>query len=98
DGVPVTRFDALWRQAATAIGRPGLLFHDLRRSAARTLRRAGVDEETIMRLGGWETRSMFARDALVDEREFADAQAKLDAALRAPGSRTVVPLRSKKPR
>jgi integrase len=97
-GIPVTRFDALWRQAATAIGRPALLFHDLRRSAARTLRRAGVDEDTIMRLGGWKTRSMFTRYAIVDERDLADARAKFDAALRAPGSRTVVPLRAKKPR
>ena len=33
-GVPLRRFEAVWRRAAAAIGQPGLLFHDLRRSAA----------------------------------------------------------------
>jgi hypothetical protein len=64
------------------------------RSAARTLRRAGVDEETIMKLGGWKTRSMFARYSIVDDRDLADAQAKLDAVFRAAAPRRVVPLRA----
>jgi integrase len=93
-GVPLTRFDGIWRTAAGAIGRPGFLFHDLRRSAARTLRRTGIDEEIIMRLGGWKTRSMFSRYAIVDERDLAEAQAKLDAVLLATTTPpTVVPLR-----
>ena len=97
-GIPLTRFDAVWRQAAAAIGRPGFLFHDLRRSAARTLRRAGIDEETIMRLGGWKTRSMFSRYAIVDERDLAEAQAKLDAVLTPTAPRQVVPLRGRRRR
>jgi integrase len=92
DGVPLVRFDAAWQQAAHAIGRRGLLFHDLRRSGARTLRRAGVSEDVIMKLGGWKTRSMFTRYAIVDERDLADAQAELDAALALPGPPRVVPL------
>jgi site-specific recombinase XerD len=94
DGVRLTRFDETWRSAATAIGRPTLLFHDLRRSAARALRRAGVDEQTIMRLGGWKTRSMFTRYAIVDEQDLADAQATLERVLTTRTARTVVPLRS----
>ena len=39
----------------------GLLVHDMRRSAARNLRRAGVSEGTIMQTGGWRTRSMLDR-------------------------------------
>jgi integrase len=96
DGVRLERFDEAWQEAATAIGRSELLFHDLRRSGARVLRRAGVDEETIMKLGGWKTRSMFSRYAIVDERDLAEAQAKLDAALGAGGVRTVVPLRRRR--
>ena len=79
-GRRLARFTAIWDEATTAIGWPGFLFHDLRRSGARALRRAGVDELTIMALGGWRTRSMFARYAITDSRDLADAQAKLNAA------------------
>jgi integrase len=92
-GRPVVRFKAEWRESMLAIGRPGLLLHDLRRSGARTLIRADVPEDVVMRLGGWKTRSMLTRYNIVDTSDLADAQAKLDAALAAPGPRTVVPLR-----
>jgi integrase len=93
DGVPVWTFVAVWRDATADIGRPGFLFHDLRRSGARALRRLGVDELTIMALGGWKTRSMFARYSIVDGTDLADAQAKLSTALASPGTAKVTPLR-----
>ena len=34
----------------------GLIFHDLRRTGARNLRRLGVSEGVIMQIGGWRTR------------------------------------------
>ncbi len=92
-GRPIVRFDRAWREAAAAIGRPDLLFHDLRRSAARMLRRAGIDAPTIMRLGGWKTTSMFDRYSVVDDRDLDKAQAAIDQALKISGARTVVPLR-----
>jgi integrase len=92
-GRHVVRFDIAWREAAAAIGQPGLLFHDLRRSGARVLRRRGVDTQTIMKLGGRKTPSMFTRYAIVDERDLADAQAEINAALATPTARTVMPLR-----
>ncbi|MGH3263215.1 MAG: tyrosine-type recombinase/integrase, partial [Trebonia sp.] len=54
----------------------GLLVHDMRRSAARNLRRAGVSEGTIMQTGGWRTRSMLDRYNIqnrLDQREAMDA-------------------------
>jgi integrase len=94
-GVPLRRFDDAWRRAAAAIGQPTLLFHDLRRSSARTLRRRKVDQQTIMRMGGWKTPSMFTRYSIVDEQDLADAQAQLDIALGTSVPPTIVPLRRK---
>jgi integrase len=93
DGVRLRRLDETWRAATAAIGRPGLLFHDLRRSAVRLLRRAGVDPQVIMQLGGWKTPSVFARYNIVEEQDLAEAQATLDRVLATPGARTVIPLR-----
>jgi integrase len=91
-GVRVTRFDAAWKDAASAAGHPGLLLHDLRRSGARALIRAGVPEDVVMKLGGWRTRSMLTRYNIVSAADLADAQERLTAAFEmAP--RMVTPLR-----
>ena len=45
-----------------------------------------------MALGGWRTRSMFARYAITDSSDLLEAQAKLNAAFVAT-PRTVLPLR-----
>lgn len=57
----------------------GLIFHDLRRTAARNLRRAGVAEGVIMKIGGWRTRSVFERYAIVSQTDVRDALEKLEA-------------------
>jgi hypothetical protein len=45
-----------------------------------------------MALGGWRTRSMFARYSITDSSDLVEAQAKLNAAF-AAAPRTVLPLR-----
>jgi integrase len=45
----------------------GLIPHDLRRSGAKSMRRAGVPESTIMTTGGWRTAAMFRRYAISSE-------------------------------
>jgi integrase len=56
----------------------GLILHDTRRSAARNLRRAGVGEETIMRIGGWLTPSVFKRYSIVSQTDVTEALQKLE--------------------
>ena len=71
---PIRDFRKRWKNLCTAAGVPGLLFHDLRRTAARNLRAAGVPEEIIMRIAGWKTSGVFKRYAIVNN---ADVRAAL---------------------
>lgn len=50
--------------------------HNLRRTAARDFRRAGVSEGEIMKLCSWRTRSMLDRYKILDEADLAAAVAK----------------------
>lgn len=63
-----------WEKAA-----PDVLIHDLRRSGARNLRRSGVPETVIMVMGGWKTRRVFIRYAIVDETDIKEAMQKVEA-------------------
>src|ERR1700730_18041094 len=65
--------------SADQIRYQGLMFHDLRRTAARNLRRAGVAEGVIQKIGGWRTRSVFERYAIVTQTDVADAMKKLQS-------------------
>jgi integrase len=77
NGKNVRDFRATWRNACKHAGAPDLLFHDLRRTGARNLRRAGVAEGIIMKIGGWRTRSVFERYAIVSRSDMNDAILKL---------------------
>jgi integrase len=74
----VRDFRKSWENLCTAAGVPGLLFHDLRRSAARSLRAAGVPEEIIMRIAGWKTSNVFRRYAIVDKTDIRAALQQLE--------------------
>jgi len=76
-GRRIESFRRSWRKACERAGLPGLLFHDLRRSAVRTLERAGVPRSVAMKLTGHKTESIYRRYAIVAESDLRDAGAKL---------------------
>lgn len=56
----------------------GLLLHDLRRSAVRNLRIAGVDESVIMKISGHRTAEVFRRYNIVSATDVTNAMRRLE--------------------
>jgi integrase len=75
-GAPIGAFRKVWGKACIAAGVPERLVHDLRRTAARDFRRAGVSEGEIMKLCGWKTRDMFDRYNIIDSADLSRAVAQ----------------------
>ena len=82
-GRPVKRFNRAWKTACENAGLKagrkvdgGMIFHDLRRSAARNIRRAGVSEEIAMKITGHKTSSMFRRYNITNEADLKKAVKK----------------------
>jgi len=55
----------------------GLFPHDFRRSAARNLIQAGVDQSTAMRITGHRTVAVFQRYNIVSTEQLHEAMAKV---------------------
>lgn len=75
-GERIASFRQAWDEACTKAGAPGRILHDLRRSAARNMLRAGIPQRTVMELAGWETEAMLRRYAIVDETMMREAGKK----------------------
>jgi integrase len=81
-GRPVGDTRKAWANACAAAGVPGILFHDLRRSAIRNMEKAGVSQSVAMKISGHKTASVYRRYRIVDEADVRDALARTDAYVR----------------
>lgn len=64
--------------ACTSAGVPDLKFHDLRRTAVRNMRRAGVSQVVRMRITGHRTDSMERRYNVVDVEDLKVAKTLIE--------------------
>jgi len=80
-GKPIKSLRRAWMTACRDAGRPGLLLHDLRRSAVRNLERAGISRSVAMKLTGHKTEAVYRRYAIVAESDLREAGTKLTAML-----------------
>ncbi len=81
-------FHAVWERACEAIGVAGRLFHDMRRSAARNMDRAGVSRHVAMQITGHKTEAMYRRYNIVNDEDIKTALAKAAAYLDALPAKT----------
>src|SRR5206468_9472764 len=77
-GKRIKSFRTAWRNAIKKAGVPGLCPHDMRRSAARNLVRAGVPEKVVMDLCGWKTRAMFDRYNITSADDLSEGVGRLN--------------------
>lgn len=82
NGKPILDFRRGWEKACKTAKLPGLLVHDLRRSAIRRMIRAGVSQATAMEITGHKTASVFQRYNITSATDRAEAARKLEGASR----------------
>jgi integrase len=80
-GLRIGEFRMTWKTGCKKAGCPNLLFHDLRRSAIRNMRLAGVEESVAMKISGHRTRAVFDRYDIVGPRDIREAAAKMERRL-----------------
>jgi integrase len=69
DGRPIKSFRRAFKSACREAGLTGLLPHDMRRSAIRNMRKAGIGESDGMKISGHRTNSVYKRYDIVDEQD-----------------------------
>ena len=95
--VRVYEFRKAWKTACEKAGitpaKAGRVFHDLRRTGVRNLRRAGVDRKVAMAISGHRTEAVFERYNIDTDDELREAVEKLTTYVeQLPTERRVVPI------
>ena len=83
DGRKIVDFRSSWEKACTSAGVPELKFHDLRRTAVRNMRRAGVPQVIRMKISGHKTDSMERRYNIVDSDDLSIAKDFMERRMKA---------------
>ncbi|MDA0204735.1 MAG: tyrosine-type recombinase/integrase [Acidobacteria bacterium] len=79
-------YRSAWASGCKPAGLEGLRFHDLRRSAVRSLLDAGLDESSVMKIVGHRTRAMLDRYNIVSVKDVKRAAKTMDEWLEAKRS------------
>jgi integrase len=94
NGKPIKYFRKAFYVAAAQIEHPSLRPHDMRRSAVRNFRRAGLSESEGMMLSGHKTRSVYERYNILDDRDAIEAMQKVQQHLaKESKQRRVIPIK-----
>ena len=94
-GKPIKSFRRSFTSAAKAAGLASLVPHDMRRSAVRNFRKAGLSESDGMKLSGHKTRSVYDRYDIIDDEDSREAMRQAQEYLKHEAGRKVIPLKRK---
>jgi len=91
-GRPVDNHPNGWLEACKRANLAELLFHDLRRSAVRNMKRAGIQDRVAMEISGHRTRSIFDRYNIIDVADLKSAGERLEEYARRRKQERAAPL------